>query len=93
MKTDVGVFVTEVPGLHVTVVRGIHEISYERGIVRIWTYDEYRVGSAVERRVNSDMLMTKEDLLDMYRQVTDFLHSVRMAELAEHLKLVPEGVH
>lgn len=87
-------FVTETPGLHVTVVRGIHEISYERGLIRVWTYDEFRVGAATERRVNADMLMTKEDLITMYRTVTDFLQSLQTAEIVrDRLDLVPEEVH
>lgn len=82
--------VTEMPGLHVTVVNGIHDITCERGVIRIWTYEQRRLGETIEHRVNGDNLMSLEDLLAMLDQIKTFLQTLNVETRTNFLAgLVP----
>lgn len=73
LAAEADTYVTEAPGLHPTIVRGIHEISYDGGHVRVTTFDRKRHGLATELQINGDLVMSPEDMMAMYRLVTEFI--------------------
>lgn len=75
------VFVTEVTGLHTTLIRGIHEMTIEGSMVRIFCFDRKRHPTGIEHQVNADLLMTRDDLMTMLRQVYEFAMTGPQASL------------
>lgn len=79
-------FVTEAPGIHTTIIRGIHHMAIEGEAVRIFTIDKISHPSGVEHRVNGDFLFSRDDLLRMLGEVSEFLYRTATASVAAHVR-------